>query len=460
MQYRGISYIKVFLFFITFVAFVRLIGFTLVFGEKSLQLDFSAFYTAGESVNAHLSPYKNHVAQSPPIWDGYNIYKHSRFLYPPLVAYIFSFVSLLSYHAAKYLWMYLSLTAVIAALLLSFKASDIKLDIKKGLIVLFLLFIFHPLIKLLAFGQISAVTLFFMILGIYLICKKKHEGLAGLFFAIAVLLKLHNLLILPFILLRKKWKVLGGFVSGGFTIFILTLIFCGPAQIISYVTVDLPRIAAYGELGTKDMMLPESLVSSLHNEQGITIKDGREYPLSREGFNWAEYATLTQTPIGDLIRGLFSELKLYNSQAIISGLIFIILFGLLSLKEFKLGLGADKTQYHEFLFWQFAFVVILLSAPLTWDMNTVWLITLFPIVVSGLLDSRSPLIRFSYILISVGLIVVAVPNFRFFPLLVPFGFLSDINKYQYIIGEIIILAGFFIFPFDRKSDHPENSLAS
>ena len=62
MTDKGAFYIKIFLSIITFLAFIRLLGFSIAFGEKSLQIDFSAFYTAGESVNAGLSPYKNYIS--------------------------------------------------------------------------------------------------------------------------------------------------------------------------------------------------------------------------------------------------------------------------------------------------------------------------------------------------------------------------------------------------------------
>ena len=452
MNNRSSFYTRILLSILTFLAFLRLLGFTFAFGEKSLQLDFSAYYTAGESVNAHLSPYQNYLDHTPRIWDGYDTYKHSRFLYPPLVAYLFRLIALLPYHTAKYIWMYLSIISLFISVLLAFKAMAVKIDTTKGLIVLLLLFTFHPLLKHLAFGEIDAFTLLLMVFGVYLICNKTNEKLAGVLFAISVLLKLHNILILPFILFGKKWNVFLGFVSGSFTLTVITILLCGFDQTISYVTVDLPRIAVYGEAGTKDMKESDSLISSLHLEKGITSKDGRIYPLSRDGFGWTEYATLTQTPIGKLFQLLLSRLKLFNSQSIVSVIIFIILFSLVFLKKVGESFGNVLTQYNEFLFWQLAFVVILLSAPITWDTNTVWLVTLFPVLVTSLtfkLNSE----QFSLILIALGLVIIMFPNFNPYPLLVPFGFLNNLIKYQYAIGEVIIFAGFIMFPFNENVNH-------
>ena len=113
---------------------------------------------------------------------------------------------------------------IIISIFLSFKAANIRINTNRILLVLFLLFIFHPVIKLLD-GQINGLTLFFFIWGIYLICNKGNGWFAGGLFAIAVLIKLQNLLILPFIFLSKKWKVLGGFATGGVIILLLTLLF-------------------------------------------------------------------------------------------------------------------------------------------------------------------------------------------------------------------------------------------
>ena len=62
--------------------------------RDSLQMDFSAYYTAGEALSVGLSPYVTHVSTDPVIWDGQGRYRHSRFLYPPLVAEILSIVDL------------------------------------------------------------------------------------------------------------------------------------------------------------------------------------------------------------------------------------------------------------------------------------------------------------------------------------------------------------------------------
>jgi len=456
-QDRGRFYIEVLLISVTFLAFIRLQGFLIAYGEKSLQLDFSAFYTAGESLNAGLSPYKNYVETRPEIWDGFNTYKHSRFLYPPLVAEFFRPFTLLPYHTAKYLWIYLSFILILASVFLAFKASDIKMNMQSVLLALLLLFLFHPLIKLLD-GQINGITLFLVILGIYLISRKKYEWFAGALFAIAALLKLHNVLLLPFVLLSGERRVLGGFAAGAAIIFAATLILCGPNLTLTYITSEFPRIAVHGEGGTDDMRLDKSVISALGLEDGLTEKDGRTYPFSRRGFHWAEYATLVHTPVGDFIRSFMSEFRLYSSQSIAAVIIFLSFFSFIVLKVWNKKSEIFNNRNNNFMYWQLALLVVPLSAPLTWDSNTIWLIPLLPVLISWQKIFQTSMQRFSFLLISIGMVVIGVPNFSPYPYIVPFGFMKGIGKFQYVIGEIIVFAGLVIFLFysnknAKKSKH-------
>jgi hypothetical protein len=102
---------------------IRLAVFVADVGQTSLQMDLSSFYAAGQAVDAGLSPYVNHVANDPPIWDGVDRYRHSRFLYPPLAARVFQPMSWIGYHTVKFLWMLASLVAVAAAVGIAIKRT-------------------------------------------------------------------------------------------------------------------------------------------------------------------------------------------------------------------------------------------------------------------------------------------------------------------------------------------------
>ena len=73
------------------------------FAGRSLQQDFAAYWIAGTARRLGLDPYVNHVgsAAAPNLWDGLALFRHSRFLYLPLVADLFRPLASVRYAAAK-----------------------------------------------------------------------------------------------------------------------------------------------------------------------------------------------------------------------------------------------------------------------------------------------------------------------------------------------------------------------
>ena len=91
------------------ISFYRVVHYTILFSEQSVQMDFTAYYSAGKSLNNDLSPYVNYVLTRWDLWDGVGAFKHSRFLYPPLVANLFQPIATLPYINAKYVWNFFNL---------------------------------------------------------------------------------------------------------------------------------------------------------------------------------------------------------------------------------------------------------------------------------------------------------------------------------------------------------------
>ena len=109
--------ISVIIFLIVLLVFslYRITGKAILFGSQSLQLDFSAYYTAGKSLNHGFNPYENNILKGFQYWDGFAQFKHSRFLYPPLAAEVFRPLSLLNYHDAKTIWNILNILLYLSA---------------------------------------------------------------------------------------------------------------------------------------------------------------------------------------------------------------------------------------------------------------------------------------------------------------------------------------------------------
>jgi len=444
--------VKLLLYVLVALALLRVVGFVVTFGEESLQMDFSAFYTAGEALNAGLSPYRNPITATPVIWDGVDLFQHSRFLYPPLVATLFQPVALVPSHVAKYLWMIVSLVALFASLHLVLRLFGAGGNgVVTGLTALVSL-TFHPLLTFLERGQIDSITLLLVTLGITLMSRKRRSGVAGILIALATLLKLHTLLVVPYLVLRKQWRVLAGYAAGAVLIVVLSLVFCGPRALQQYVTVEFPRISRFGEWGTDDMRVDPAIVESLQPGEGLTVKDGRVYP--REYFRFVSNASLVRLPVMRRIQSLLSSVGFPSPQTAASVIVFGAFLGVLAVLQWSGALAPSGTPQHEFVYWQLVLVIIIMSAPLTWVMNTVWLLTLLPFTIGGLFASHPLAKRISLVLISVGLLVAAVADHYAFPLLLPPAVLGSIGRDKYVLVELLVAAGLVLWLLQVRSNVP------
>lgn len=362
--------LRFFLFVMTLGAMVYLGNFIIRFGTESLQMDFAAFYTAGEAISSGLSPYVNHVTLNPPIWDGVDVFQHSRFLYPPLAAYFFRLIAFLPYAIAKYVWMMLNTVSILIS---EFVIIDM-INPKKRLEWLLGLTVFistsYPLLTLLERGQIDGITLLLVTLSIRLMLGgvgSQADLLAGFLWAFATLLKLHCVYIVPFLLIRGKLKVFFGYVLSIIGIIFLSLI-VNPNLSVDYIQRELPRIARFGEGGDERMKLPSNVIQDrlVSLPQGYTIKDGIVY--RTESMKFISNASLARSMAAILWRIGFNI-----PASILSVLTFIVLFFGFYIWQFRRGIPNGFKAIHELIYWEIVLIIILLSAPLTWAMNIVWI---------------------------------------------------------------------------------------
>jgi len=212
---KRVKYVRWLLVTLLLLSAGRVVGFAVLFGRESLQLDFSAFYTAGQATACGLSPYQNHLAHTPPIWDGFGLLQHSRFLYPPLAARVFQPLAHLPYRVAKGVWTGLALVCIACAMWVAHKSLRARMGRDAMIVAGICVCLFHPVLALLERGQVDGITLALLAAFVYLIQrKKKQRAAAGLCLALATLLKLHCVYFAPFLILRKKWIALAGFTSG------------------------------------------------------------------------------------------------------------------------------------------------------------------------------------------------------------------------------------------------------
>jgi hypothetical protein len=418
---------------------IRLLNYALRFGLDTLQVDFSAYYTAGESLNAGLSPYKNNVVHDPPIWDGIDRYKYSRFLYPPLAASFFQLFALIPFLQAKLLWELISLVSIAAAIFMTTRFFPLPTRIHALLVGIFIS-LYWPLLIHLERGQVDALTLLLLVAAFLLIVRqeKRREWVAGVLLSIACLFKLYGLFILPFIILRRRWKVLQGFVLGVVAMLLLTFVVpSGWVHLIDYAYNHLPRIANYGDIAESNTLIDKGRIKAVLADTPAafdTVKDGRGYLLGSLDFN------PNATAIEPLQRWLISK-SLPLSVSVLSIIVFVVMFFSLYLWE-RFLVGFPLQARDEFLYWQIPMIVILLAAPLTWAMNTVWLLPLIVVVISSYKRGDSKKKYLSILIIFLGLVLVMLPEDIHAQVSAPvWNFLST---QKYVFSEVIVLIGVLI----------------
>lgn len=439
--------LSVILILILAISVYRIVNYTILFSEQSIQMDFTAYYAAGKSLNNGLSPYLNHVLSRWELWDGIASFKHSRFLYPPLVANLFQPLASLPYINAKYIWNFFNLICfILCFLLLAFiifrnDKSERYKKFNKILISGILAFNFFPFLALLERGQIDLVTLFFILLGFSFFLKKnKNEFLSGVFFGIATLFKLYSFLLIPFFFVQKKYKVIYGYLTGIAVLVLLTVVFSGIQISYEYLTTEAPRIAKYGSSGTPEMQLPVWILQAYlpMTPTSISIIDGRMYLTESISFNSkASFIRLFEVTLPKLF-----------SNSVYSFFVFAVFFLLFLYFKKKNLLGHYGNK---FIFWQMILIVITLSSPYTWLMNLVWLMPFAFILVNELPDliKEKKYIASSFLV--AGFILLAYPD----NLLVTKNIkvIGEFFKSRFVISEFLLaLSLFLILKYKKNSE--------
>jgi hypothetical protein len=422
------------------------------FAVEVLQLDFAAYFTAGEAVRLGLDPYRNHPDHVPTVWDGTSAHTHSRFLYPPLVARLFSLAAAVPYAPAKAVFTTLSLGALLAATLMLWRAiprtawgpdspggapslpregvsrSD-RTRTERLLVLLTLLFTAYPVLLLLERGQVDGFTLLLLVLAFRPAIEGRVPGIvSGALVAVATLLKLNAAYFVAFFVLRRFWRGVLGFAAGGAAILALSLLLDGPAVLHRYLTVELPRISRYGEAGTPASRLPEEALARLRGDAppGYVHRDGRLYRL--EGIGFAANAS------GARVLAQASGLR--RPRAALTTLSVILLLGSLGLAAWATRQRAPAAGYEELAFFALALSAVLLAGPLTWAMNVVWLAA-GGVLLASAWPASPALERRALGVLALGLLLAWMPDQYAFGLASP----PEIGDQKYVAAELLVLLG-------------------
>lgn len=175
---------------------------------KTTNVDLPSFWTAARATFIQgRSPYNPDLLKSI-IPGGQQVFPY---LYPPPSLLLFSPMTLMSYAQARVLMLGLN-HALVLFVLWFVPIKMLRLSAKRdtALIILlsFYLFSFYPLIVLFFHGQINLILAALLYLFWYS-TRRDRTISAAFFLALSILLKTYPLLILPFLILTKKYKVVG-----------------------------------------------------------------------------------------------------------------------------------------------------------------------------------------------------------------------------------------------------------
>ena len=237
----------------------------------SLQQDFAAYHTAARARAAGLDPYANHVAAGGP-WDGVAVYRHSRFLYPPLVADLFRPLAALPYAWAKALFTAASVLGL--ALALRLLRTDDETAVPPG--ALLIAAAWPPVFTALERGQID-LLLFPLLAAAWR--WRARPLLAGAALASCALGKPFIVGLLPLLLVARRTRWAAATAAALALLALASVALQGWSLNREYVTEVLPRVARWGEGGPEAWLLDEPALATVSDplENGWARIDGRTY---------------------------------------------------------------------------------------------------------------------------------------------------------------------------------------
>jgi len=333
----------------------------------SLQQDLAAYVVAGRARALGLDPYVNHLLEPAGPWDGLAIYRHSRFLYPPLVAELFRPLGALPYVWAKGLFSFASVAALAVGLWIAWRGWTARSNTTAGVSgrapgerpraglgpgpALLAAAVWPPVFIALERGQIDLLLL--PLLAFAWCRRDDRPRLAGVALALAALAKPFLLLGWPLLLCARQVRVVAAASAALAILMLAGAGIAGPTLSRRYLTEVLPRAMSYGEGGPADWLLPEDDLARAgalpDGERDVRIDPGgRSFP--------AELGRFRRN--ASLVRALAGE---EDPSRLAAGLVLVALGALLARR-------AARRPEHPGWYWA-APLGGVAAAPVAWAMS-------------------------------------------------------------------------------------------
>lgn len=208
------------------------------------QLDFSIYYASGLAIREHLDPYTTDLNNIAPALN-LEIEPMNYATDPPTYLLAFEPLTRLPLQRAFWLWTGLNFAALVAALFLLLRGSGLELWTCWVLAALSLLY--PPVGDHFFYAQNKIFVLLMFVLMIRWMAAGR-DAAAGLTLGIAILMRGFPLLLIGYLLLRRRWRAVASTVIGIVMGALLTIAILGLPQTLSFSnglrTVTMPRLLA------------------------------------------------------------------------------------------------------------------------------------------------------------------------------------------------------------------------
>jgi Glycosyltransferase family 87 len=357
--------------------------------------------------------------------------------------------SLVPYATAKAIFTVLSFAALMAAVFILWRAVEpsASLDgrrVECYLALLAMLFTAYPVLLLLERGQVDGFTFLLLVLAFRPVLEGRTPGVrSGALLALATLLKLNAVYFGVFWALRRFWRGILGLAAGGALLLAASLLLDGPTAIHRYLTVEMKRIAAYGEGGTEGMRLPPETLAHLRGDSpaGFVRREGRLYRL--EGVGFAANASGA--------RVLARALGLRRPRSGVGPLSLLIVACSAGLAAWAMRGRSLAPGAEELAWFTLALSAVLLAGPLTWAMNVVWLVA-GGVLLAVVWPAARPREVLSLVGLALGLLLAWMPDQYALGWL--FASPPAIGDYKYVTAEVLILASLVLWLRARTASLP------
>lgn len=315
-------------------------------------VDLPSYYVAGYMVLKDANPYHPdeiitmayQVDLTEPIFP---------YIYFPLVAVLFIPLSMIRYQTVQILWYYISQIFFLFSIVFLYRitrrcySSDSPVFLKRFFYLIPITCLSFPLISNFRHGQINTIILFFVCAFLYFLMTNS-EILAGFALALVLSIKPQPAFILPYLLLKKRFKCAASTIISFIIITGLTVFVVGSRNFLFYLTNILPSF-------------------------GLTQSE-----FQRIFIYWPGNHSL-QGFVSRLFLTTMDSFSLWEKPDLITWVSYILLLTVIAISFFRLHTWSrNKPTTDRMLLRDCSYLLILsiMASPITWDHH---LVLIFPL---------------------------------------------------------------------------------